>query len=162
MSVMTRARLPHLILAMSASLAFVFCVAVKQPQATQQTAAPKSPSRVTIRGCLTGSKLTQIDPRDPQDPKVTLPDSLNVTSIRVIRGQIKALNGHQVDVIGTLRGIPGLENGLLVADSGRARLYIGGGDPSLGEDLRLASSGPPTISAYTIKDIAPTCPAGNQ
>src|SRR5207344_314116 len=75
---------------------------------------------VVIRGCLTGSKLTHIDPRSelPADVAVKLPDTLTVSSIRVIRDQVKALNGHQVEVTGALRGVPGVETGLLVAESG--------------------------------------------
>ena len=39
------------------------------------------------------------------------------------------------EVIGTLRGIPGQENGILIGESDKARVYIGGADRTLGEDL---------------------------
>jgi hypothetical protein len=73
---------------------------------------------------------------------------------------VKALDGHQVELIGTLRGIPGQENGVLVADSDKGRLYIGGGDKNLGSDLETGRIEPPTMYARTIKDIAPTCTTG--
>src|SRR5215510_533939 len=112
------------------------------------------PNRVAIRGCLTRSKLTHVDSKDPIP--LELPDVLRVTSIRVIRSQVKALDGHEVEVIGTLRGIPGQENGILIADSDKARVFIGGADRSLGEDLAPFRESP-TINAYTIKDLGPSC-----
>jgi hypothetical protein len=156
----TRAHWRRLILPSLVTIAVVglmsFGAANAMPQAT---AAPKSqPAKgVAIRGCLTGAKLTHIE---PGDVPLSLPDTLRVTSIRIIRSQVKALDGHQVEMIGTLRGIPGLENGLLVLDSDKGRLYIGGGDTRLGEDLDPARNDPPTMHAHTIKDIASACTAG--
>jgi hypothetical protein len=87
---------------------------------------------------------------------VPFPDSLGVNAIRVIRGQVKALNGHQVELIGTVEGV-GPQKGTLVSNSDRLKVYLGGGDPNLGEDLRRSVR--PTFNAQTIKDIAPTCTA---
>jgi len=133
-------------------------------EAIQEAAAAKPQPRkgVVIRGCLTGSKLTHIDPQTqlPADLVLKLPDTLKVTSIRVIRDQVKALNGHQVEVTGALRGIPGMETGVLVVDSDNAKLYLGGGDPNLGSDLNVSRNEPPTIYAQMIKDVAETCAAG--
>ena len=114
---------------------------------------------VVIRGCLTGSKLTHIDPRSelPADVAVKLPDTLTVTSIRVIRDQVKALNGHQVEVTGALRGVPGVETGLLVAESGNVKVYLGGADPALGSDLSVARYNAPTIYAQMIIEVAAAC-----
>jgi hypothetical protein len=112
---------------------------------------------VVIRGCLTGSKLIHVDPQNlAPDLVLKLPDALKVTSIRVIRSQVKALNGHQVEITGALRGIPGMETGLLVVDSDNGKLYLGGGDPKLGSDL--SANEPPTIHAQMIKAVAETCP----
>ena len=126
-------------------------------QTTQEPATAPKPQAlkgVVIRGCLTGSKLTHIE---PADPSLSLPDRLRVTSIKVIRSQVKALDGHQVELIGLLRGIPGQETGLLVVDSDKGKVYFGGGDPNLGQDLGPARAEPPTIHANTIKDVAPSC-----
>jgi hypothetical protein len=129
------------------------------PATAQQTpSSPKRPAGVAIRGCLTGSKLTHIDPGNVTAP---LPDTLEVRSIRVIRDQVKALNGHTVEVIGGLRGIPGQETGLLVADSDDVKVYLGGGDPRLGYDLASPRNEPPTIYAHTIKSVADTCSTGH-
>jgi hypothetical protein len=119
---------------------------------------------VVIRGCLTGSKLIHIDPQTqlPADLVLKLPDTLKVTSIRVIRDQVKALNGHQVEVTGALRGIPGMETGALVADSDNAKVYVGGADPKLGSDLHVGRNEPPTIHAQMIKDVAGTCPSASK
>jgi len=81
---------------------------------------------------------------------------LKVTSIRVIRDQVKALNGHQVEITGSLRGIPGMETGLLVVDSDSGKFYLGG-DPKMGSDTSARRSEPPTIYAQMIKDVAGKC-----
>jgi hypothetical protein len=129
--------------------------------ATQQDAAvkPQAPKGIVIRGCLTGSKLTHIEPvqLDESVTNVQIPDVLRVSTIRVIKNQVKALNGHQVELIGTLRGIPGQDHGLLVGDSNAGRIYIGGATKHTGDDLRTERIEPATIYANTIKDIAPSC-----
>ena len=58
-------------------------------EAREQAAAPPpgpALKGVAIRGCLVGSKLTQIT---HDDSAPTLPGVLTVTSIRVIRDQVK-------------------------------------------------------------------------
>ncbi len=132
-------------MAAAASVAFA-----QQPAARPQS----SNGGVTIRGCLTGGKLVHIE---PDDPMLKVPDALRVTSIRVIKSQVKALDGHQVEVIGTLRGIPDQDDGILISNSPKAKVYIGGQDKSLGNDAGERVE-PPTIHANTIKDIAEKCP----
>jgi hypothetical protein len=122
--------------------------------AQQQTSPPQRPAGAVIRGCLTGSKLTHID---PGNVTLSLPDTLTVRSVRVIRDQVKALNGHTVEVAGKLRGIPGQETGLLVVDSDDVKVYLGGGDTRPGSDLAPATKEMPTIYAHTIKNVADTC-----
>jgi hypothetical protein len=145
------------------AVALIISGAVTALGAVQETTAPKSQPRsgLVIRGCLTGSTLIHVDPQTqlPADLQLKLPDKLTVTSIRVIRSQVKALNGHLVEVTGALRGIPGIETGLLLADSGNAKIYLGGGDPNLGSDHRVARYESPTIHAQMIKDIAAACDA---
>jgi hypothetical protein len=72
---------------------------------------------------------------------------------------VTALNGHQVELIGSLSGIPGQSRSVLVTDSDKAKLYIGGGDTNLGSDLGVDRNEPPTIYARTIKDVAEKCAA---
>jgi hypothetical protein len=118
-------------------------------------AQPAKPVKgVTLRGCLTGWTLTHLD---PADATLKVPDNLRVRSLKVIRSQVTALDRHQVEVIGSLEGIPGQDRGVLVSDSDKAKLYIGGGDPNLGADLGIGRSEPSTIYVRTIKDIADTC-----
>ena len=127
---------------------------------TTVDAAQESQRRgVVIRGCLTGSKLTHISPQTelPADLALKVPDGLRVASIRVIRDQVNALNGHQVEVTGLLRGVPGMETGILVAESDNVKIYLGGGDPALGSDLSVARYEPPTIYAQMIKEVAAAC-----
>jgi hypothetical protein len=124
-------------------------------QATQN-AKPAKPKGVVTRGCLTGWTLTHLD---PDDATLNVPDKLRVRSLRVIRDQVTALNGHQVEVIGSLSGIPGQSRSVLVTDSDKAKLYIGGGDKNLGEDLGVDRNEPPTVYARTIKDVAEKCQA---
>jgi hypothetical protein len=151
------ARLRRLVLSATVTLLVITAIGSTSSQTTQEPATvpkPQALKGVVIRGCLTGSKLTNIE---PGDPSLTLPDRLRVTSIKVIRSQVKALDGHQVELVGQLRGIPGQETGLLVVDSDKGRVYLGGGDPNLGQDLGPARAEPPTIHAHTIKDVAAAC-----
>ena len=147
------ARVRGVVFAAIGTIAVMTGPALVASQASQ--AAPKSPPKgVVIRGCLTGEKLSRIEPQNVAPAvELKLPDVLRVTSSKIIRSQVKALNGHQVEVTGALRAIPGLETGLLVADSPNGKLYIGG-DP----DPSVSRKEPPTINAELIKDIAATCP----
>jgi hypothetical protein len=153
------ARLRRPVFSATVSLLVITAMAFTSGQMPQEPATapkPQAPKGVVIRGCLTGSKLAHIE---PGDPSLTLPDRLRVTSIKVIRSQVKALDGHQVELVGLLRGIPGQETGLLVAESDKGKVYFGGGDPNLGQDLASARAEPPTIHVNTIKDVAPACTA---
>jgi hypothetical protein len=129
--------------------------AMAQAPSAQTTPAKSEPVKgVAIVGCLTGTKLTQIE---PPEGAPGLPDTLRVTTIRVIRDQLKPLNGHRVELIGALRNIPDQEKGILVSDSDKAKVYVGGGDKNLGSDLAVSHNDPPTIHASTIRDLAPSC-----
>lgn len=127
--------------------------------ARQAPAKPAKPKGAVIRGCLTGWKLTHVD---PEDATLNIPDVLRVKSLRVIRDQVTGLNGHQVELIGALSGIPGQSRSVLVTDSDKAKLYIGGGDRNLGEDFGVAGNEPPTIYVRTIKDVAEKCTAASE
>jgi hypothetical protein len=124
---------------------------------TQEPAPSPKPAptnKHVVRGCLNRSTLTDIE---ATPPPLKLPEKLRVTSTRTIRDQVKALSGHQVELTGALFGVPGVEEGILIGDSGAARVYIGGGDPNLGQDLVVNGNDPPTIRATMIKDVAPAC-----
>jgi hypothetical protein len=149
----------NLVFSATVSLLVLTAIAFTSGQTPQEPATapkPQAPKGVVIRGCLTGSKLTHVE---PGDASLTLPDRLRVTSTKVIRSQVRALDGHQVELVGLLRGIPGQETGLLGAESDKGKVYLGGGDPDLGQDLASARAEPPTIHANTIKDVAPACTA---
>jgi hypothetical protein len=115
---------------------------------------PRPTNEYVIRGCLTKSTLTDIE---PPLPSLKLPEKLRVTSTRTIRDQIKALSGHQVELTGALFGVPGVQEGILLTDSGAVRVYLGGADPSLGQDLAVNQNNPPMIRATMIKDVASAC-----
>jgi hypothetical protein len=138
--------------ALLASLGFASAAAAQN--ATPAAAPLKG---VAVRGCLTKSRLTHVEPVEDSD--TSFPDSIGINAARVIRSQVKALNGHQVELIGTVEGV-GPQKGVLVSDSDKLKVYLGGGDPNLGGDL--ARSVRPTFYAHTIKDIAPTCTAQAQ
>jgi len=140
------------------SMLLVIAVNVPVAVMTSQEPGPvkaKPTNTVVVRGCLNGSTVRHIE---TDDLRPNVPDKLRVRVDRVIRGQLKALDGHQVELNGTMRGIPGEETGILVADSDNGKVYLGGGDPNLGNDL-VTGNQPPTVYAKTIKDIAPSCPA---
>jgi len=131
---------------------------VSAPQAQGQAPAAAQPLKgMAVRGCLTGGRLTHVEPVDSNLP---FPDSLGVNGIRAIRSQLKALKGHQVELIGTVEGVGQPASGILVAESDKGRFYLGGGDPNLGEDFRR--NVPPTSYAHTVRDLAPTCAAESQ
>ena len=155
----TRARARRNVLTAIATIVVVANVVLAADQENQQTPGkPQAPKGVVIRGCLTGSTLTHLDPQNLKpDALEKIPDRLKVTSIRVIRDQVKALNGHEVEVTGALRDVPGLEKGILVLDSDSGKFYLGGGDARLGQDLVVSSNRPPTIHAQMIKSVADTC-----
>jgi len=117
------------------------------PQA-QQT------NKYVVRGCLIKSTLTDIE---PPPPPLKLPEKLRVTSTRTIRDQVKALNGHQVELTGALFGVAGVQEGILLSDSGAVRVYLGGADPNLGQDLAVNQNNQPMIRATMIKDVASAC-----
>jgi hypothetical protein len=124
---------------------------------TQEPAAsakPKPVNKYVVRGCLIGSTLTDLE---PAPPPLKLPEKLQVSSTRTIRDQVKALSGHQVEVTGALFGVAGVEEGILIGDSAGAKVYLGGGDPNLGQDLAVNRSDSPTIRATMIKDVASAC-----
>jgi hypothetical protein len=135
-------------IALAASLGIV-----STPRAQGPASAAAQPLKgMAVRGCLTAGRLTHVEPVDSNLP---FPDSLGVNGIRAIRSQLKALKGHQVEVIGTVEGVGQQAGGILVAESDKGRFYLGGGDPNLGEDFRR--NVPPTFYAHTVRDIAPTC-----
>jgi hypothetical protein len=120
--------------------------------ASQNPPAAAPLKGIAVRGCLTQSRLTHVEP--VADSDTSFPDSIGINAARVIRSQVKALNGHQVELIGTVEGV-GPQKGVLVGDSDKLKVYLGGGDPNLGDDFRRSTR--PTFYAHTIKDIAPTC-----
>jgi hypothetical protein len=143
------------LIASIAAVALVATSPVVSVLAAQESGpSAKLPKDISIRGCLMGSRITQIE---PVESGAAFPESLGVTGIRVIRSQLKELRGHQVELIGTAEGVGRQTSGILIADSGTMKFYIGGGDPGLGEDLRRVV--PPTFYVHTIKNIAPTCAA---
>ena len=145
--------------------AFLLATASIAAQAQQQAPADAKPKPtpmhdLVVRGCLEGTTLTQVEAQTPpQTPPLTLPEKLKVASINVIRDQVKALDGHQVELTGILHGVPGVENGVLVSDSDKMKVYVGGGNSNLGEDQDMLRNERPTMHARTIKDLAPACAA---
>ncbi len=138
----------------SAALVAGLCVASASAMQDSPPENAQTLKGITVRGCLKGSRLVHVEPTDPGAP---FPDSLGVNGIRVIRSELKALNGHLVELIGTVEGVGPQKGGVLVSGSDKTKIYIGGGDPNLGEDLRRTV--PPTFYAHTVRNLAPTCDA---
>jgi hypothetical protein len=159
-------RMIDFIMNLSVILIALFAAVMQTPQPAPEQQGPvikpqpAATKGTVIRGCLNGSKLTHIEVVQIADPALDLPDVLRVSSIRVIKNQVKALSGHQVELIGSLRGIPGQDRGLLVGDSGAGRVYIGGATKHTGDDQNTGRIEPATIYANTIKDLAATCESG--
>jgi len=143
------------LLASAATISLAATMIVCVAAATQDQAPAAKPLKgIAVRGCLTGSRLTHVE---AADPGTTFPASLGINAIRAIRTQLKTLNGHQVELIGSVEGVGPQTGGILVSESDKAKVYLGGGDPSLGDDFRRIV--PPTFYANTIRDLAPACTA---
>ena len=145
-------RNPRFVSAATIALAASLGIVSASPGQVPAPPAAQPLKGIAVRGCLTGARLTHVEPVDSDTP---FPDSLGVNGIRAIRSQLKALKGHQVELIGTVEGVGDQKNGILVAESDKGRFYLGGGDPNLGEDFRRHV--PPTFYAHTVRNIAPTC-----
>jgi hypothetical protein len=150
----TAKRAWHVLSTVLTILGMSMAASAQDPTPPTNAPKPQPTNKYIIRGCLNGSTLTQVE---PPPPPLKLPQTLRVASPQTIRDQVKALSGHQVELTGALFGVPGAEEGVLIGDSGSARVYVGGGDPNLGQDLVVNRNDPPTIRAMMIKDLAPTC-----
>ena len=143
----------HRLIVSTAVVALVATLRVVSGMAAQEsTPATKPLKGIVLRGCLMGSRLTHIESMDSDAP---YPDSLGVSGIRVIRSQLKALNGHGVELIGTAEGVGSRTGGFLIASTDTMKFYLGGGDPTLGEDFRRVV--PPTFYVHTVRDVEQTC-----
>jgi hypothetical protein len=126
------------------------------PQAPPASSKPPSNKNlVTVQGCVNGSMLTSVDPKEGV---LVVPGTVRTTGSRAMRGQLKELNGHTVELTGILKGMNNVAQGALVKDTGRTKIYIGGaekrtgGNDPLQERIQL-----PTLDVSSVMDIAAQC-----
>jgi hypothetical protein len=127
--------------------------AIQQPPPTDNKPASNK-NVVVVRGCVSGSMLTNTEPKDYV---LIVPGTIRTTGSRAMRGQLKEVNGHTVELTGTLKGMNNVAQGALVKETGKTKIYVGGaerrnGDNMLDERLQL-----PTLDVSSLKDIAPQC-----
>jgi hypothetical protein len=127
-----------------------------QPQPTDpQPDSKQSKNTIVVRGCVNGSMLTHAEAREYVS---TVPGTMRITGRRSIRGMLKELEGHQVEVIGTLKGgRTSQETGALVKDTGKTKVYIGGTERRTAEDRMMQTPPLPTLDVSSVKDIASPC-----
>lgn len=143
-----------IVAAMAASVAMI-----QQGPPTDAKPADSKPTAnknlVTVEGCVSGSMLTSTEAKGGT---LEVPGTIRTTGSRAMRGQLKELHGHTVELTGILKGMNNVAQGALVKDNGKTRIYIGGaekrtgGDDQLQERIQL-----PTLDVSSVKDIAPQC-----
>jgi hypothetical protein len=140
-----------IVAAVAASIAMI-----QQPPTDSKPAESKpNPNKnlVILRGCVSGSMLTNTE---PNDYVLIVPGTVRTTGSRAMRGQLKELDGHTVELTGTLKGMNNVAQGALVKDTGKTKIYVGGAerrnDNTLEERIQL-----PTLDVSSLKDIAPQC-----
>jgi hypothetical protein len=135
--------------------------AQQQPTVDRAPDSGKGKNVLVVRGCVSGSLLTNTEARD-YSPDI--PNDVRITGSRSIRGLLKELDGHQVEVTGTLKGVTGLATGGLVKDTGKTKIYVGGterhDEPTLTIDQQMEKLRGPTLEVASVKDIAPACAVG--
>jgi hypothetical protein len=141
-----------------AAVLAVAAAAAQQPQPSpDQKPKPGSDKNVVVvRGCISGSILTKTTPREYV---LVIPSTLHISGNRAMRGQLKEVNGHTVELTGTLKGLTNLATGALVKDTGKTKIYVGGTERRMGDDAIMDQQriNPPTLDVSSVKDIAPQC-----
>jgi hypothetical protein len=140
--------------------------AAPQPPATDSKPESKKPDSkknvVTVRGCVRGSTLTQIE---PGEYTVIIPETVRTTGSRAIRASLKEVENHVVEATGVLKGLKEQSNGALVKDTGKTKIYVGGATGGVGrgsaEDRMMEQDRlqVPTLDVSAVKDISTPCTA---
>jgi hypothetical protein len=143
-----------IVAAVAASVAMI----QQGPPTDSKPAESKSTSNknlVTVEGCVSGSMLTNTEPKSGT---LEVPGTVRTTGSRAMRGQLKELNGHTVELTGILKGMENVAQGALVKDTGKTKIYIGGAEKRTGGDDQLQQRIQlPTLDVSSVKDIAPQC-----
>lgn len=158
--------------------AFVFAAAApmraQDPQGTQtpsaQTPSPQTPSKeeqsekpakkekrdkdkpVTLRGCLNGQTLEEIESEDPIDD---LTPVIRLFSNGDLKKSIKASNKHHVEVTGILKLPP---KSPLSKKFGKTTVSVGVGDPTRSpnqQQMMMPAIG--TLDVKAFQSLAPSC-----
>jgi hypothetical protein len=127
------------------------------PQPTDNKPVDKNTDKNTIvaRGCVNGGMLTRLEAREYVS---TVPSTVRILGSRSVRGMLKEMEGHQVEVVGTLKGGRGSqETGALVKDTGKTKIYVGGTERRTAEDRMMQTPPLPTLDVKSVKDIANAC-----
>jgi hypothetical protein len=143
------------------SLAAAALVILSFAPVLAQTPAPAPPSDVksasknnalTLRGCLEGSLLTKIEPREFA---TVAPPEVRLSASRAMRKLLKEHNGAYVEVTGTLKGYDNVATGgLTVKDTGKTRVYVGASERRQPDEI---TNPMPTLDVGGLTVIAPMC-----
>jgi hypothetical protein len=130
-------------------------VAMIQPAPPTSAKPPSNKNQVTVQGCVSGSMLTNTEPREGV---LVVPGTVRTTGSRAMRGQLKELDNHTVELTGILKGMTNVSQGALVKDTGKTKIYIGGAEKRTGSDAQLQERiQMPTLDVSSVMDIAPQC-----
>jgi hypothetical protein len=132
-----------------------------QPQPLPPTTDGRSqpePNAVIVQGCLSGSMLTQVKPREYM---LVIPETLRIKpGNHLTKSVLKELNGHLVELNGMLRGHQNLAAGKLVKDTGKTKIYVGGTERKTGDDQMtdaVRQLEPPVLDVSSARDVSPAC-----
>jgi len=114
-------------------------------------AAPKK-NVMTLRGCLQGSMLTKIEPREYA---TAAPLEVRLNANRAMRKILKESAGAYVDVTGTLKDDSQATAGLTVKETDKTHVYVGASERR--QPIGLDHATPPTFDVGGVTVIAPTC-----
>ncbi len=142
--------------AAAAALILSFVPALAQtPAPPSDVKPPSKKNMMTLRGCLQGTTLTKIEPREYA---TSAPPEVRLNANRAMRKLLKESDGAYVDVTGTLKGYDNVATGgLTIKDTGKTHVYVGASERRQPEDLNRAKS--PTFDVAGLTVIAPACQA---
>ena len=131
----------------------------KSPQPPANSKPQTKKNVVVVGGCMNGSTLTHAEGRQYMS---NVPETLRTTGSRSVRALLKEVDGHTVELTGTLSGLGNQATGAKVKDTGKSKIYVGAGERRVGgnapdrtiDEQRVEV---PTLDVSSVKDIAPHC-----
>jgi hypothetical protein len=146
---------------MMTSITFALILGLLPAQAQEAKPIPADSVEVFSRGCLKGRVFTATAPAEDEGA-TRGPDVMGrhfrTAGSHEIMDQVKAHNGHLVEIVGIVRKSALADEGIGVKVGGRARVVIGapGTDPN--RSANMAPAGVPTMDITALRLVSERCP----